>query len=77
MRLPWSVTSKNINFVFSSINISFRFKKDFIFDGPLVCKQPAPDVVVSKFSVEYYHMDVSDKSLDCLKILSEINFISF
>ena len=40
-----------------------RFKKDFIFETPLVCNQPAPDVVLSKFSVEYYHMDVSTKSL--------------
>ena len=38
-----------------------RFKKDFIFETPLVCNQPAPNVALSKFSVEYFHMDVSTK----------------
>ena len=37
----------------------FRFKKDFIFKSPLQCNKPAPEVLVSKLSVEYFHMDVS------------------
>ena len=42
---------------------SFRFKKDFIFKSPLQCNKPAPEVLVSKLSVEYFHMDVSERPI--------------
>ena len=44
------------NFLFSSEGI--QFKKDFIFDSPLICSQPAPRINVTKFSIKFYIMPV-------------------
>ena len=44
------------DFLFSSEGT--KFKKDFIFDSPLICGQPAPRINVTKFNIEYYVMQV-------------------
>ena len=44
------------DFLFSSEGT--KFKKDFIFDSPLVCGQPAPRINVTKVNIEFYHMQV-------------------
>ena len=43
-------------FLFSSEGA--KFKKDFIFDSPLICGQPAPRINVTNFNIEFYHMQV-------------------
>ena len=48
------------DFLFSSQGA--KFKKNFIFSTPLLCNQPAPKIAASKFSIEYFFMDVSISS---------------
>ena len=45
------------DFLFSSEGT--KFKKDFIFNSPLICGQPVPSINVTRFDIEYYVMKVS------------------
>ena len=39
------------DFLFSSLGA--KYKSSFKFDGDLVCNEPAPDIIASKFTISY------------------------